>query len=201
MITEKELKIYCFTEYASHRPFPVTNSKNLELIKREINQTQMNHVARQLHLSVSKVDLELIKSLPHTRINKKKHQKNKTKATNIMTRTLVEAYYSAFTKVHWMRLFINYRANATDLGFQVASLIWDAIGLGAKAGLCMQYRTSSVMALLNAMRVSEDFTYFPILADALQDTGFENDGLLAHYRDPNAMFSLGSWIFRATGML
>ncbi|MCE9568125.1 MAG: hypothetical protein K8U57_39485 [Planctomycetes bacterium] len=44
--------------------------------------------------------------------------------------------------------------------------------------------TSTVVALARQMSESRDFTTMPILADALQDAGCDNDEVLAHCRGP-----------------
>jgi hypothetical protein len=45
--------------------------------------------------------------------------------------------------------------------------------------------TSTVIALANQMYDSRDFSAMPILADALQDTGWENEDVLNHCRHPS----------------
>jgi hypothetical protein len=47
-----------------------------------------------------------------------------------------------------------------------------------------EWRTSTVLALARQMYESRDFSPMPILADALQDTGCDNDNILNHCRGP-----------------
>jgi hypothetical protein len=47
------------------------------------------------------------------------------------------------------------------------------------------WRTDTVIALASMMYESREFSAMPILADALQDAGCDNDALLAHCRDAN----------------
>jgi hypothetical protein len=44
------------------------------------------------------------------------------------------------------------------------------------------------------MYESRDFTSMPILADALQDAGCDNDELLSHCRDPKQVHVGGCWV-------
>jgi hypothetical protein len=90
---------------------------------------------------------------------------------------------------------ISYNENLLDL---LADLLYDAIGLEFKS-LEHKYRTDTVMILIKGIRHTGDFSRMPILADALMDADFPHEDILAHYRDPNARFSFGSWIFRASG--
>jgi hypothetical protein len=41
---------------------------------------------------------------------------------------------------------------------------------------------------------SREFSAMPILADALQDAGCDNDEVLSHCRDPNADHVRGCWV-------
>lgn len=56
------------------------------------------------------------------------------------------------------------------------------------------WRTSTVVALATQMYDSRDFSAIPILADALQDAGCDNDTILAHCRDTNATHVRGCWV-------
>jgi hypothetical protein len=47
------------------------------------------------------------------------------------------------------------------------------------------WRTSTVLALAERMYESRDFGAMPILADALQDAGCDNDSVLSHCRGPS----------------
>jgi hypothetical protein len=54
--------------------------------------------------------------------------------------------------------------------------------------------TSTVMTLAQQMYASRDFGAMPILADALQDAGCENEDILSHCRDANATHVRGCWV-------
>lgn len=47
-----------------------------------------------------------------------------------------------------------------------------------------EWRTSTVVALCNSMRAVQDFAALPILADALQDAGCDDEALLSQLRGP-----------------
>jgi len=57
-----------------------------------------------------------------------------------------------------------------------------------------EWRTSTVVALARGMMERGDFSVMPILADALQDAGCDNDNLLDHCRDKNATHARGCWV-------
>ena len=49
-------------------------------------------------------------------------------------------------------------------------------------------------ALAKQMYESREFSAMPILADALQDAGCDNDDILSHCRDPNQVHVRGCWV-------
>lgn len=56
-----------------------------------------------------------------------------------------------------------------------------------------EWRTSTVMALAQQMYNSHDFGAMPILADALQDIGCEDEAILTHCRGPGPHVR-GCWV-------
>jgi hypothetical protein len=56
-----------------------------------------------------------------------------------------------------------------------------------------EWRTSTAIALARHMYESRDFSAMPILADALQDAGCDNEEILAHCRDEKATHVRGCW--------
>jgi hypothetical protein len=56
------------------------------------------------------------------------------------------------------------------------------------------WRTSTAVAVAKQMYDSRDFSAMPILADALQDAGCENDDVLTHCRDANGVHVRGCWV-------
>ncbi|MCE9566333.1 MAG: hypothetical protein K8U57_30280 [Planctomycetes bacterium] len=57
-----------------------------------------------------------------------------------------------------------------------------------------EWRTSTAFAIAREMYVSRDFSAMPILADALQDAGCDNEDILNHCRDANQIHVRGCWI-------
>ena len=56
------------------------------------------------------------------------------------------------------------------------------------------WRTTTAVAIARGMYESRDFSAMPILADALQDAGCENDDVLNHCREANATHVRGCWV-------
>jgi hypothetical protein len=56
-----------------------------------------------------------------------------------------------------------------------------------------EWRTDTVLTLARQMYASRDFGAMPILADALQDAGCENDDILNHCRGPGPHVR-GCWV-------
>lgn len=56
-----------------------------------------------------------------------------------------------------------------------------------------QWRTASAVALAESMYQSRDFAAMPILADALQDAGCDNEDILSHCRGPGPHVR-GCWV-------
>ncbi len=57
-----------------------------------------------------------------------------------------------------------------------------------------EWRTSTAVAIAKEMYESRDFSAMPILADALQDSGCDNDDVLNHCRDEKATHVRGCWV-------
>lgn len=56
------------------------------------------------------------------------------------------------------------------------------------------WRTDTALTLARQMYESRDFSAMPILADALQDAGCDNDDILNHCRDLNQVHVRGCWV-------
>jgi hypothetical protein len=56
------------------------------------------------------------------------------------------------------------------------------------------WRTDTVLSLARVMYETRDFAAMPILADALQEAGCENEEVLAHCRDPKGVHVRGCWV-------
>ncbi|MCE9562515.1 MAG: hypothetical protein K8U57_10730 [Planctomycetes bacterium] len=57
-----------------------------------------------------------------------------------------------------------------------------------------QWLTSTVTHLAHGIYDDRAFDRMPILADALQDAGCENDDILNHCRDPKGIHARGCWV-------
>ena len=56
------------------------------------------------------------------------------------------------------------------------------------------WRTWTVLILARLMYDSREFSLMPILADALQDAGCDNDDMLTHCRDTKQAHVRGCWV-------
>jgi hypothetical protein len=56
------------------------------------------------------------------------------------------------------------------------------------------WRTDTVVSLARQMYESREFSAMPILADALQDAGCDNDDILSHCRDATQLHVRGCWV-------
>jgi hypothetical protein len=78
---------------------------------------------------------------------------------------------------------------------QQANLLRDIFGNPFRpATLDPDWRTSTVVALAEGIYAERAFDRMPILADALQDAGCNNDDILAHCRDASQVHARGCWV-------
>ncbi|MDB5308941.1 MAG: hypothetical protein JWO38_3143 [Gemmataceae bacterium] len=89
-----------------------------------------------------------------------------------------------------------YRYRQPGLRTRVLALLFrDIIGNPFRpVAFAPDWHTSTTVQLARQMYESRDFTPMPILADALQDAGCEDDAILAHCRDPQATHIRGCWV-------
>jgi hypothetical protein len=57
-----------------------------------------------------------------------------------------------------------------------------------------RWRTDTAVTLAQQMYEARDFSAMPILADALQDAGCDDEHILTHCRDPHATHVRGCWV-------
>jgi hypothetical protein len=75
------------------------------------------------------------------------------------------------------------------------ALVWDVAGNPfAPVTFDPAWRTSAVVALAGQMYESGEFGSMPILADALDDAGCDNDDIINHCRDSNWNHVRGCWV-------
>ncbi|MDB5310244.1 MAG: hypothetical protein JWO38_4446 [Gemmataceae bacterium] len=85
-------------------------------------------------------------------------------------------------------------ANSSRGERRIAVIIRDIFGNPFRpVALTSAWRTLTVLSLAGQMYDSRDFCPMPILADALQDAGCENDEVLAHCRSDGAHVR-GCWV-------
>jgi hypothetical protein len=72
---------------------------------------------------------------------------------------------------------------------------WEVAGNPFRPGAFPpEWRTSTAVALAKQMYESRDFSAMPILADALQDAGCDNEDVLNHCRDSEQAHVRGCWV-------
>jgi hypothetical protein len=85
-------------------------------------------------------------------------------------------------------------ANCTELAVQIA-LIDDVCGNPFRpVPFDPAWRTDTAVALARQMYDSREFSAMPILADALQDAGCEDEQVLNHCRDASQVHVRGCWV-------
>ena len=76
-----------------------------------------------------------------------------------------------------------------------ANLLRDVIGNPfRKVKFSPDWRTDTAVALAKQMYEAREFSAMPILADALQDAGCDNDTILNHCRDAKLPHVRGCWV-------
>jgi hypothetical protein len=80
-------------------------------------------------------------------------------------------------------------------GLPVAAFIRDVFGNPFRpVTFSPSWRTDTAVSLACGMYESRDFSAMPILADALQDAGCDNDDVLNHCRDEKQVHARGCWV-------
>ncbi len=174
---------------------------------KHLSHAQLRMVGRAAwrRLNLAGRDSVIVEALPHIKLSKSVANKLLNQVVSEPARELVYAFYNQSRQPQWWQQLRSYRGGLRDntnlrmYSLFVAAYLHDALGI--ESPMPNHWKTTTVMSLLRNMRESEDFTIMPILADALQDAGCDSEHLLNHYRNLEASFSLGSWIFRATGMI
>lgn len=147
----------------------------------------------------------IVEGLPYVELNKKGLAKLIGIGAPVFVRELIYAFYNQTRMPHWWnelyQLYHHWSSleSAEVFAQFVAKCLFDALDKGE--AFKREWKTSTVMHLINVIHKDENFSIMPILADALQDAGCDNVDLLSHLRDTNAEFTLGSWVFRACGRL
>jgi hypothetical protein len=122
-------------------------------------------------------------------------------------RSLVTSTYSYVLSAVWhaawrvRRHAVSQASANTTKQLDKAEKSWQAIVLRDLYGnpfrpisFSPEWRTSTAVALAQQMYESRDFSAMPILADALQEAGCDNDDILNHCRDASATHVRGCWV-------
>lgn len=189
----------------------VSLARSKEPCRKLIDQSQYKYIARGLFIWAFGADTPnglILQRIGSIKLNKTRFEKLRKKVRAPFAQEILHAFYKRDAKPNWWHLLRTTSAWCITLadeakyGWWVVRAMLDACPPeGSPPTLETRYRTDTVMQLIRRIRATEDFSAMQILADALQDAGYEREDLLKHYRDPNAVFSFGSWIFRATGNL
>ncbi len=112
-----------------------------------------------------------------------------------LTKDVLEGFTAGVLNARWVMTHKNAvrRAEATaEKLAQIAILRdlwpWDELPFDPN------WRTSTAVGLAQTMYDARHFNAMPILADALQDAGCEDAGLLDHCRDANGVHVRGCWV-------
>ena len=129
-----------------------------------------------------------------------------------VSRTTVEQYQweLAVTFFHWLKSpaverchqVLSPRAHRAEHCYDhlrkddpFRALIRDIFGNPFRPGtFSPEWRTDTALSLARGMYESRDFSAMPILADALQDAGCDNDDILNHCRDAKQVHVRGCWV-------
>jgi hypothetical protein len=114
--------------------------------------------------------------------------------TNVQIVASCAAHYCAGAASHGL-LFPNYTPHYSRELSQSARLLRDIFGNPFRpVTIDPTWRTSDVLALARGIYDERALDRMPILADALQDAGCDNDDILAHCRDTNTPHARGCWV-------
>jgi hypothetical protein len=179
-----------------------------------IHEQQLKYIARDMFLAYFPPDTpnaSILKRLAFSKVNKTRFEKLKKKVRTQYVSHTLSSFYKRDERINWWSIFSQLPTWCVSVDdeikviYRLALAFKDAMALAGMKQLPMQYRTSDVMGLIRTMRQTENLSLFPYLADALQDAGFDGtpQGSLwvASYRNPEAVHTLGSWIFKTTGNL
>jgi hypothetical protein len=82
-----------------------------------------------------------------------------------------------------------------ELFLVMRSVVWEVVGNPFRpVAVTPEWRTDTAVALARQMYESREFGAMPILADALQDAGCDNEDVLNHCRDAGANHVRGCWV-------
>ncbi|MBP3956655.1 hypothetical protein J8F10_15380 [Gemmata sp. G18] len=90
--------------------------------------------------------------------------------------------------------FAGHRGGQKEADTLICALLRDIFGNPFRpVKVNKRWHTGTAVSLARGMYESRDFSAMPILADALQDAGCDNDDILTHCRDPKQVHVRGCW--------
>jgi hypothetical protein len=89
----------------------------------------------------------------------------------------------------------NFGAATVEQSLVMRSVVWEIVGNPfQEIHFSPSWRTDTAVSLAKHMYDSREFSAMPILADALQDVGCEDEALLNHCRDTSLTHLRGCWV-------
>ncbi|MCI0703357.1 MAG: hypothetical protein L0241_19940 [Planctomycetia bacterium] len=90
---------------------------------------------------------------------------------------------------------VEFDAATAEQAIIMRTVVWEVVGNPFRTvSFSASWRTDTAMSLARQMYESREFSAMPILADALQDAGCDNEDLLAHCRDTKLVHLRGCWV-------
>ena len=123
------------------------------------------------------------------------HAQINTVVAMAVSTTHVRPFAAAFSLTAYPLPLAGHRGNEREANGLICGLLRDIFGNQfRKAHFDPAWRTDTALSLATQMYDSRDFGAMPILADALQDAGCDNEDILNHYRDAHATHVRGCWV-------
>jgi len=153
----------------------------------------------------SMFDSAYLEAAPHLRMSKPLMLHMQQATTHEFVQLLLRAYYAS-NFVGGMKEWAYIRTvgallihgEQDDFIEGVTEFIRDAY---EQPEIKNEHRTDTVVQLCKSIRKLEDWSLMPILADALQDAGYEDQYYLNRLRNPASKFAISGGLFRVMGLL
>ena len=118
-----------------------------------------------------------------------------TAASMIVGLTSTQAFSAAFAMTCYELSLAGYCGEEVDANTCTCAILHDVFGNPFRPITFSPFwRTDTAVSLARGMYDSRDFGAMPILADALQDAGCDNDDILTDCRDPKQVHVRGCWV-------
>lgn len=87
-----------------------------------------------------------------------------------------------------------FQAACAEEAPRMRAVVWEVVGNPFRSLDFAPWRTNTAVSLARQMYDSREFGAMPILADALQDAGCDNEEVLSHCRDVTLTHVRGCWV-------